>query len=304
VLFLADIDTIELSFNASTQNILKVVLGLIIFGVALDMKWDDFNAVWKKPRAMLVGLATQLLLFPFLTYLMILAAENMGHPFHPSIALGMLLVAACPGGNMSNFFTHVAKGNTALSVTMSAISTLAAAITTPFNFTFWGSRLASTADKMQALELSFMDMFIDVTIMLAIPMAIGLWISYKFPAFAKKMHNPMRYLSIIFFFTLIILAFVANFNNFLVYVGPIAVIVALQNGIALGSGYGIATLFGASNRDRKTITIEVGIQNSGLGLILCFQYFSSLGGMALIAAWWGVWHIVSGLSLALYWGRK
>ena len=96
----------------------------------------------------------------------------------------------------------------------------------------------------------------------------------------------------------------ANFNNFIVYIGAVALIVALQNGIALGSGYGIATLFGASKRDRKTITIEVGIQNSGLGLILCIQYFSSLGGMALIAAWWGLWHIVSGLSLALYWGRK
>lgn len=303
MLFLVDIDAVELSFSPLVQNILKIVLGLIIFGVALDMKWGDFDAVWKKPKPMLVGLATQLFLFPFFTYLMILVAEWMGNPFQPSIALGMLLVAACPGGNMSNFFTHVAKGNTALSVTMSAISTLAAAITTPFNFAFWGSRLATTSEKIQTLELSFFDMFLDVTIMLAIPMAIGLWISYKLPAFAKMAQKPMRYLSIAFFFALVILAFVANFNNFLVYIGAIALVVALQNAIALGSGFGIATLFGASERDRRTITIEVGIQNSGLGLILCFQYFSSLGGMALIAAWWGVWHIVSGLSLALYWGR-
>lgn len=304
LIYLADIDSLNLKFSESTQIILKIILGLIIFGVALDMKWEDFSKVWKNPKPMLLGLATQLILFPFFTYLMILAAEKMGTPFHPSIALGMLLVAACPGGNMSNFFTHIAKGNTALSVTMSAISTMAAAFMTPFNFSFWGSRLTTTASRMETLELSFLNMFIDVTIMLAVPMAIGLWMAYQFPKFAKKMHHPMRYFSVGFFLLLVVLAFASNFNNFITYIGAVALIVAAQNALALGSGYGVASLFGARGADRRTITIEVGIQNSGLGLILCFQYFSSLGGMALITAWWGIWHIVSGLAISSWWSRK
>lgn len=304
LIYLADIDALNLKFSESTQIILKIILGLIIFGVALDMKWEDFSKVWKNPKPMLLGLATQLILFPFFTYLMILAAEMMGNPFHPSIALGMLLVAACPGGNMSNFFTHIAKGNTALSVTMSAISTMAAAFMTPFNFSFWGSRLATTASRMETLELSFLNMFIDVTIMLAVPMAIGLWVAYQFPKFAKKMHHPMRYFSVGFFLLLVVLAFASNFNNFITYIGAVALIVAAQNALALGSGYGVASIFGARGADRRTITIEVGIQNSGLGLILCFQYFSSLGGMALITAWWGIWHIVSGLAISSWWSRK
>jgi bile acid:Na+ symporter, BASS family len=114
----------------------------------------------------------------------------------------------------------------------------------------------------------------------------------------------MRYISVGFFFALIILAFAANFNNFLTYIGAVALIVALQNAIALSSGYGIASLFGCNSRDKRTLAIEVGIQNSGLGLILCFQYFQDLGGMALICAWWGVWHIVSGLSLSMYWRKN
>ncbi len=304
MLLLADIDSLSLSFNSTTQNFLKFILGLIIFGVALDLKWNDFLGVWKKPRPLVLGLTTQLLLFPFFSFLIIWTAEIIGHPFHPSVALGMILVAACPGGNMSNFFTHVAKANTPLSVTMSAASTMIAAFSTPFNFVFWGSRTNTTSGLIQNMELSFWNMFLDVTIMLALPMLLGLFIANKFSIFAKKAEKPIRYLSVGFFFVLIILAFAANFNNFITYIGAVALIVALQNAIALLSGYGIAALFGCSTRDRRTLAIEVGIQNSGLGLILCFQYFQELGGMALICAWWGIWHIISGLSLASYWRKR
>lgn len=304
MLLLSDIDALELQFSEGTQLTLKIILGLIIFGVALDMRWEDFRKVWRRPAPMLLGLLTQLLLFPFFTFLLILFAEKVGQPFHPSIALGMLLVAACPGGNMSNFFTHLARGNTALSVSMSAISTMLAALTTPLNFSFWGQQLSSTAAKMERLELSFMDMFLDVSVMLALPMLIGLFIAYKAPSFAQRAQRPMRYLSIAFFFSLVLLAFVANFNNFIIYIGAVALIVALQNALALGAGFGIASIFGLSTADRRTLSIEVGIQNSGLGLILCFQYFADLGGMALITAWWGIWHIISGLTVSGYWGRK
>jgi bile acid:Na+ symporter, BASS family len=186
MLYLTDIDSLSLSFNSTTQYILKIILGLIIFGVALDLRMKDFMEVWKKPRPIILGLITQILLFPFFSFLIIWIGELSGKPFHPSVALGMLLVAACPGGNMSNFFTHIARGNTPLSVSMSAASTIIAAFSTPFNFSFWGSKTATTAPLMQSLELSFTDMFLDVTVMLALPMILGLIIANKFPLFAKK----------------------------------------------------------------------------------------------------------------------
>lgn len=300
-----DIDSAVISFDESLQGILKVILGLIIFGVALEIKLADFREVFRKPKAILLGLTAQFFIFPALTFLIIyLASLSPQTAFYPSVALGMLLVAACPGGNMSNFFSHLAKGNTALSVVMSAISTLAAVIMTPFNFGFWGSILPETEAMLQTLSISFLDMFQTIMILLCIPLVVGMLIGHYYPKLAKKARNPMKILSIAFFVVLTGGAFIANYDNFINYVGGVVIIVFLQNSIALFTGFSLARLVGLSYKDSKTVSIEVGIQNSGLGLILFFQYFNTLGGMGIIIAWWSIWHMVSGLTLAMYWAKK
>lgn len=300
-----DIDSAVISFDESLQGILKVILGLIIFGVALEIKLKDFKEVFKKPRAILLGLTAQFFIFPALTFLIIyLASLSPQTAFYPSVALGMLLVAACPGGNMSNFFSHLAKGNTALSVVMSAISTLAAVIMTPFNFGFWGSILPETNAKLQTLSISFLDMFQTIMILLCIPLVVGMLIGHYYPKLAEKARNPMKILSVTFFVVLTGGAFIANYDNFINYVGGVVIIVFIQNSIALFTGFSLAKMVGLSHKDSKTVSIEVGIQNSGLGLILFFQYFNTLGGMGIIIAWWSIWHMVSGLTLATYWSRK
>ncbi|BDS15197.1 bile acid:sodium symporter family protein [Aureispira anguillae] len=299
------IDNVEITFDSNTQFILKLILGFIIFGVALDIKIEDFKRVVENPKGILIGLSLQFIAFPALTFLLIWgASQSERTAFYPSVALGMLLLAACPGGNMSNFFTHLAKGNTALSVSMSAISTVAALVMTPLNFSFWGSLLPSTNSLLSVLSIDPIDMLITITILLGIPLTIGMLIAHYQAAFANKIKKPMKNFSIFFFILLIFGALAVNWQTFLDYIGTFALVVFLQNSLALTLGYWGAKAAGLSHYDSKTVSLEVGIQNSGLGLILFFQYFEHLGGMGIIVAWWGMWHMISGLTLAYYWQRK
>ncbi len=300
-----DIDSIQIQFNPETQLILKVILGFIIFGVALDIKFSDFKQVLQQPKGAFVGLFFQFLIFPALTFLMIwLASLSEMTAFYPSVALGMLLVAACPGGNMSNFFTHLAGGNTALSVCMSAVSTIAAVVMTPLNFAFWGSLLPETNALMTELSISLGDMLQTILILLGIPLTVGMLLSNYWPQLAASLQKPMKIFSIGTFALIILVALGVNFQIFLKYIGTFAFVVLLQNSMALTLGYWGAKAAGLPYKDCKTVAIEVGIQNSGLGLILYFEYFPQLGGIGIITAWWGVWHMISGLTLATYWQKK
>ena len=299
------IDSVQITFDDNTQFILKLVLGFIIFGVALDIKVDDFKRVLENPKGVFIGLGLQFIAFPALTFLVIWgASQSPQTAFYPSIALGMLLLAACPGGNMSNFFTHLAKGNTALSVSMSAISTVAALVMTPLNFSFWGSLLPDTNALLSELAIDPIDMLLTIVMLLGIPLTLGMLIAHYKESFANKIKKPMKYFSILFFVALIFGALLVNFQTFIDYIGTFAFVVFLQNSLALALGYWGARGAGMSHHDSKTVSLEVGIQNSGLGLLLFFQYFEELGGMGIIVAWWGMWHMISGLTLAMYWQRK
>lgn len=292
-------DQVALNFNPTTLHILNAILGFIMFGVALEMKVSDFKSVLRTPRAFLIGLFCQFLLFPALTFLLISVL-----PIQASMALGMILVAACPGGNISNFITHLAKGNTALSVTMSAVSTMAAVVMTPFNTSFWGSKNEGTAAILQSFTLNPWDMFWTILILLALPMLVGLAIAHYYPSIAAKAKKPMKIFSLGFFGIFVIAALAANFNHFITYIGAIALTVAVHNAISIVTGYSVASLVKLQERDRRAVAIETGIQNSGLGLILIFNFFGGLGGMAMIAAWWGIWHLIAGFGLAYFWREK
>jgi BASS family bile acid:Na+ symporter len=293
------IDSIALNFSPTSLMILNVILGVVMFGVSLDLTLDDFKRVFKNPTGPIIGLVAQFLLLPAFTYLLILI-------FNPaaSIAMGMILVSSCPGGNMSNFFANYAKGNTALSVSMTSISTVIAIFMTPLNISFWGSLNENTRHVLSEVNLNPIDMLLTIFIILGIPLTIGMLFAAKKPAIANKIKKPFKIASIVFFIVFLGVAFSANFNNFLTYIKYVMVLVAVHNLTALGIGYFSAKLGGLVERDRRAIAIEVGIQNSGLGLLLIFNFFDGLGGMALITAWWGVWHIVAGLILGSYWSKR
>jgi len=223
---------------------------------------------------------------------------------HPSIALGMILVAACPGGNLSNIITYLAKGNSAVSISMTAVSTAAAIFMTPLNLSFWGSRSEATNAILREVSLSPLDVFITMFIILGIPLCVGLTLSRLFPNLADKVRKPFKIFSLVFFIIIVAGALAANWSIFLTVVGVVFFAVLIHNLLALNLGYWCGKLVKLPERDARATCIEVGIQNSALGLVLVFNFFDGLGGMAILVAFWGIWHIIAGLSAAFFFSRR
>jgi BASS family bile acid:Na+ symporter len=296
---MTDIDLVRLNFNPQTLLLLNFVLGFVMFGVSLELKAEDFTEALRTPRALVIGLLGHHLLFPALTFVLVLLLEP-----RPSIALGMILVSSCPAGNISNFLTHYAKGNTALSVSISTLSTLAAIVMTPLNSAFWGALYEPAQPLLRSVAVNPLEMLLHVFLLLGLPLAAGLFVSRRWPRFTARAQKPMKYFSLIFFLLFVIAALAANWQYFLLYVGMVVGVVLVHNASALLMGYGLAWGVKLPERDRRAVAIECGIQNSGLGLILIFNFFDGLGGMAVITAWWGIWHIVAGLSVATFWSRR
>lgn len=294
-----DIDTVQLNFNPTTLFIMNVLIGFIMFGVALDLKPSDFTRTVRSPKPFLIGIVSQFFLLPAFTYLLVLIIQP-----RPSIALGMFLVAACPGGNLSNFLTHLAKGNTSLSISMTAVSTAFSILFTPLNTMLWGSLYEPSREILRTFFISPWELVQSIVILLGIPLALGMYVNHRFPEWSRKISVWMKRFSIGFFILFVIGALTANFEHFLNYVGMVVIAVFLHNLTAILIGYFAARAFRVTEKDRRAIAIEMGIQNSGLGLILIFNFFNGLGGMAIIAAWWSIWHIISGLTLAIFWSRK
>ena len=294
-----EIDLVRLNFNPQSLWALNAIIGLVMFGVALDLKLADFKAVLTMPKPVIIGMVGQFVLLPAFTFLLVLLIKPA-----PSIALGMMLVAACPGGNISNFLTHYARGNTALSITMTALSTAVAIVMTPLNLSLWGGLNPETAKILKEVALDPLEMLLAVFLLLGLPMAAGMWTGSRFPRFVERAHKPVKIFSLAVFGIFVLGALAANWRYFLDYVGFVVFAVFLHNGTALLTGYYAAKFSGLPERDRRAVSIEVGIQNSALGLILIFNFFDGLGGMAIVTAWWGIWHIVSGLTVSTIWSKR
>ena len=293
---MAPIDQVQLSFNPQTLAVLNAVLGLVMFGVALELKVDDFRLALKTPKALALGLLGHHVLFPAMTYVLVWILQPL-----PSIALGMILVSSCPAGHISNFLAHYSRGNTALSVSVSALSTAAALFITPLNFAFWGNLHPITSGLMKQVAMSPWEMLEVIVLLLGVPLILGMWVARRFPAVAHRIRKPMKWLSLLVLVGFIVGALAANFKYFLAYIQFVVLVVFIHNLLALVTGYGLSTAVGLPERDRRAITFEMGIQNSGLGLILIFNFFNGLGGMAIVTAWWGIWHIIAGMTLATFW---
>lgn len=293
------LDAVRLNFEGNGLWVLNIIIGLIMFGVALDLRVSDFVNIWRQPKGPLIGLFAQFILLPAISFLLTLILKPA-----PSVALGMILIAACPGGNLSNFLTALSKGNAAMSVTMTAVSTVVAVFFTPINLAIWGSLNPATAKILTAIEMETSDLFQTILIILGVPTLLGMACGYLFPKLARRMITPFKIFSIVAFLAFVGIAFSKNFDVFRNYIHWVLLGVFLQNGAALTIGYFAAYATGLPEADRRAIAIEVGIQNSALGLVLVFRYFDGLGGMALVAGWWGIWHVISGLTLATIWARR
>jgi BASS family bile acid:Na+ symporter len=186
---------------------------------------------------------------------------------------------------------------------MTAISTAAAVIMTPLNLAVWGSLNPDTAAILRKVHLSPIDVFVTIFIILGIPVIAGMIVGKTFPGLVTRVKKPFKVFSLTFFVVIVAMALSANWNYFLVYVGAVMIAVILHNFMALNIGYWSAYLARLVPADRRAVCIEVGIQNSALGLVLTFNFFDGLGGMAILVAFWGIWHIIAGLAAAFIFTR-
>ena len=310
------LDAIDVTMGGGSL-VLNIVLAFVMFGVALGIKPATFVDIVKNPKSIIAGIAFQLVLLPALTLVLIMI---MGPFISPMIALGMILVAACPGGNISNFITSLSNGNSELSVSLTAFNTAACVFTTPLNFAFWGKMYLNFAGNhgiatLPELEIPLGEIFQSIFIIMGIPLILGMLCAHYLPKLTKILKKPLQYLSVIVFIAMVVIIFKGNWEVFKVCIRYIILIVVIHNLLALGIGFGTSTLLKLPYKDRRTLTIESGIQNSGLGLILLLNpnifpdtgAWANNGGMLVITACWGVWHIISGLTLAYLWkirGRK
>ena len=295
----SDLDNAVLKMNEDNILFMNISLGFIMLGVALKLRVKDFILVFSAPKSVIIGFLSQFVALPFLTYLLVLILNPM-----PSVAMGMMIVAACPGGNISNFMTALANGNTALSVCMTAIASISAVFMTPINISFWGGLYAPTSVILNEVSLDFFEMLKIVGMILLIPLIIGMLLRAFKPKIADILLPVTHYGSIFIFGGIVVFAFGANTDLFVKYIHLIIFIVLAHNTIGIFTGYSLARLFKLPGPDQKTLAIETGIQNSGLGLGLIFAFFDGMGGMAIVAGWWGIWHIISGLSIAYFFKNK
>ena len=298
------LDYVKLNFNQESVNMMNLAIAFIMFGVALSIRPGHFRSVFLNPKPVVLGAVSQYVILPALTYLLVLIIR----PSTP-VALGMILVSSCPGGNVSNLISSISKANISLSVSLTTITTIMRLIMTPFNIAFWGGLYAKHSPLLVPITIDPIEMFRTVFLILGVPVILGMFVGMKFPKFSKRMDKPIQTASVIFFIGFIVAALAGNFSIFLKYIHLIFLLVLVHNGLAFFSGYSLPKLLKVNERDCRTISIETGIQNSGLGLALKFnpRIFPpelNLGGMAMVAAWWGIWHIVAGLILASYWRKK
>ncbi|MEJ1240358.1 bile acid:sodium symporter family protein [Chryseolinea sp. T2] len=290
---------IDIDFSEGSIVVLNACLALIMFGVALDIKLEHFRQLRHDRKALFTGLFSQYLLLPIITVILIYIIQPP-----KDTALGMILVASCPGGNASNFFSMLSRGNLALSVTLSAFTSVFCFLLTPLSFFFWASLVPSLLIRVQSMDISFLELLANMVLILLIPLIAGMTFSHYLPKATALVSRWLRYISMIILIGFIVGGLLRNLDVFTNHILSIFWIVLVHNGLGLVCAYWLSARLGNTEAVNRSVAIETGIQNAGLGLILIFTFFDGNGPMALVAAWWGIWHLISGFTFALIMRRR
>lgn len=288
------LDQLRIVLHPLGQAGIAIALMIMVFGVALGLRSDDFSFLLRRRRLFAGGLAAQIAGLPLLTLLLV----NLLAP-PPSIALGMLVVACCPGGASSNLLTYLARGNVAYSVALTAASSVLAAVLTPASILFWSHTYGPTADLLRSIELNAFAFLLQTTLLLGLPLVLGMIIAARIPDVACRLRPKMALLG-----TLALAGVIAyGVVHFFVLLAPALPLLAgvgiAHNALAFGGGLLAGHLLGADRAARRALTFEVGIQNSGLAIVILLAQLEGLGGAAAIAAFWGVWHLLAGGFIVL-----
>ena len=292
----AALDQILIPVNPFGQAVLAVALIIIMFAVALGLKLEHFAFMRKSPRFFVGGLLFQLVGLPVATLALILLLSPPA-----SIALGMIVVAACPGGNVSNMMTWAARGDVAYSVSLTAGSSVIAALWTPTAILFWSGIYAPTASLLDTIAFNRLGFVAQTTLMLVLPLTAGMAISHYRPALAKQIRKPAATSGGSLLAFCVIVGTAQNYSLLAPALSLIAVPIVLHNALAFALGTIAGVVLQAPNAKRRTLTFEIGIQNTGLALVLLIAQLQGLSGAVAIAALWGIWHFFSGgAMIALY----
>ena len=295
----AGLDDVVLNLDHRAQSGLSIILALMMFSVGLGLRIDDFRRVLLRPSILLFGTALQVMALPALTFLLTFAIAPTA-----SIALGMMVVAACPGGNASNVLTQAARGDAALSVSLTALSSALAVLTTPFNIVFWAGLHPRTSNLLSTIGLDRGAFLFETALTLGAPLATGLLLAEGATSVAARIRKPLHAFSLLALGGFIVGALAANGSPLAGAGWFIFPVLVIQDAMALALGYLAARFAGLPDGAQRAFTFEMGIRNSGLGLVILLGHFKGLGGAALITAGWGVWHLISGGALAAYWSQR
>lgn len=293
------LDDVVLNLDSGARSGLSLILALMMFSVGLGLRIDDFARVLRRPGVILFGTALQVLALPALTFLLTFAIAPTA-----SIALGMMVVAACPGGNASNVLTQAARGDAALSVSLTALSSALAVLTTPFNIVFWAGLQPKTSHLLSTIGLDRGAFLSETALTLGLPLATGLLLAERAGGLAARLRKPLHTLSLLALGGFIVGALITNGSPLATAGWFIFPVLVIQDALALLLGYGASRLAGLPEAAQRAFTFETGIRNSGLGLVILLGHFKGLGGAALITAGWGVWHLISGGALAAWWSWR
>ncbi|MEK0431345.1 MAG: hypothetical protein RL139_1149 [Gemmatimonadota bacterium] len=292
-------DALPIRFDPAGLAAINAIIAVMMFGAALELRLDDFRRVARRPAGLLAGFTAQALLTPAATCLVTILFG-----VEPVLALGMMLVAACPSGALSNVLTWRARGTVALSVALTTLSSLAATVLTPLNFALYAGLNPATRALLQSIGIPAGGILAQTALVLGLPIVVGMLVGARAPRVAARVQGPLRTLSAVARLAFIAGAFRENRGLYVARFDDFFWLVVGQNAMALAIGALVARVARLPEADRRAVTIEVGIHNSALGLVILVTFFPAAGSMMLITAFWGVWHLVSGLALSAWWGRR
>ena len=278
------------TLNHLKPKLINPLLGVIMFGMGLTLKPEDFRVVFSRPKDVLVGCLAQFTVMPLLAFLLTRVFR-----LEPALAIGVILVGCCPGGTASNVITYLAKGDLALSVGMTAVSTLLAPILTPL--LVW--LLAG-----ETVDVDVIGMLLSILWVVILPIVLGLLVKRFWPRTTEKASDYLPALSSLAICVIVLIVIAANAHKLLDGGWIILIVVVLHNVCGLAAGYLIGSVLHLSTAKRRAISVEVGMQNSGLASSLATLHFAAYPLATIPGALFSVWHNISGAVVARIYARK
>ena len=294
-----DIDAFSLEISDGFDLAIKAMIALLLLGIALDVRTEDLRDVARRPLVFAAVTVAQFVLVPALTVVLVAAFD-----LAPSVALGMLLVVSGPAGSMSNLLTHRARGDVALSVSLTTLSSALAALVTPVALAFWASRSPQASEVLDAVDLSPTEVLLEVLLLIVAPFAAGIVLARVLPRVAGRLRPLVEPTVLVMLLLIVVGGLASNLSGSAGYLLEVGPAVVAQNAMSLAVGLGVALACRIPAAARRAVTLEVGVRNTALALVLAISFFPEYGGVALVCALWGFWDVATGLALATWWRRR